>query len=510
MERTLTGLLDTREYHTDYPEEDDIITGYQHIRRIEILQFLCLLRPAQRRERPQCGREPGIQRILILLEVSTSALRTFLRHGFCYHNLTALLAVVSRNPVSPPQLTGNAPVTDAFQPVQIRLAEAFRNKLQFAALQRFDRRFCHLLHTYKPLLLYHRLNGSLASVMSTYIMRMRNHLHQQSQIFQILHHRLTCFIAIHSVVFAAWTVNGRIVMHDAQLRQVVASSHLKVVRVMSRGNLHAAGTEFLIHILIRNHRNLAIGKWQLQHLANQILITFILRINCYCRITQQSFRTGRCNLNKSALFSDNRIIDMPEKTILLLMLYLGIGNRGLADRAPVDDAGAFINISFFIQLDKYFQYRIGTSCIHRKTLSVPVCGRTKLMKLIDDAGTILLLPVPACFQKAVTSQIMFVDAFASQLVNNLYFGRDRCVIRARLPECLIALHPFVTGQNILHGIVQRMTHVQLTGDVRRRHHNRKRFLAFSSSALCVSMKVLVVQPFLIQLFFNGGRIISFL
>ena len=30
------------------------------------------------------------------------------------------------------------------------------------------------------------------------------------------------------------------------------------------------------------------------------------------------------------------------------MLYLGIGNGGLADRAPVDNAGALIDQSFFI------------------------------------------------------------------------------------------------------------------------------------------------------------------
>ena len=46
-------LLITGEYHADNPEEDDIITGYQHVRRIEIFQLFGLLRPAQGRKRPQ-------------------------------------------------------------------------------------------------------------------------------------------------------------------------------------------------------------------------------------------------------------------------------------------------------------------------------------------------------------------------------------------------------------------------------------------------------------------------
>ena len=37
MERALACLLNTREYHTDYPEEDDIVTCYENICRVEVL-----------------------------------------------------------------------------------------------------------------------------------------------------------------------------------------------------------------------------------------------------------------------------------------------------------------------------------------------------------------------------------------------------------------------------------------------------------------------------------------
>ena len=67
LERLLSHLLVSGEDHTDHPEEDDIITGYQDIGRIEILQILGLLRPAQGLKRPQCGGEPGIEGVLILL-----------------------------------------------------------------------------------------------------------------------------------------------------------------------------------------------------------------------------------------------------------------------------------------------------------------------------------------------------------------------------------------------------------------------------------------------------------
>ena len=48
-------------------------------------------------------------------------------------------------------------------------------------------------------------------------------------------------------------------MHDADLSQVVSASNLEVVRVVSRGDLHAAGTKLFVYIFIRNHRDLAVS-----------------------------------------------------------------------------------------------------------------------------------------------------------------------------------------------------------------------------------------------------------
>ena len=55
LERALPCLLQSGEHHADDPEEDDIVTGHQHICRIEIFQFRRLVRPSQCGERPQCG-----------------------------------------------------------------------------------------------------------------------------------------------------------------------------------------------------------------------------------------------------------------------------------------------------------------------------------------------------------------------------------------------------------------------------------------------------------------------
>ena len=123
-------------------------------------------------------------------------------------------------------------------------------------------------------------------------------------------------------------------------------SYLKILRVMSRCDLYASGTKFFINILIGNNRDLSVCERKLQHFANNVFVTVIIRVYCNCSISKKCFRTCGCDFNESSFFSFYRIIDMPEKSVLFLMLYLCIRNRGLTYRAPVDDTGTLINITF--------------------------------------------------------------------------------------------------------------------------------------------------------------------
>ena len=86
--------------------------------------------------------------------------------------------------MSPPQLPGDTPVTDIFQPVEIDLVKPFWHKLKIAGFQRFDGRLRQLLHFYKPLLLYHGFYGGPAAVMGSYIMNMLFHFHQKTLFLQ--------------------------------------------------------------------------------------------------------------------------------------------------------------------------------------------------------------------------------------------------------------------------------------------------------------------------------------
>ena len=200
------------------------------------------------------------------------------RHLTVYHDLTAVVAVVSRNPVSPPELTGNTPVADILQPVQIRLVEALRHKGQISVFNSLDSRLCHLLHLYEPLLLDHGLNGGATAVVGSYIMDMVYHLHQQTLLLQFLYHDLAGLVAIHACVLAAVLIDGGVVVQNIDLRQVMTLSYLEIVGVMCRGNLYYAGTKLLIYISVCDNRNFTTYQRQDHGLTYDIFIPLVIRV----------------------------------------------------------------------------------------------------------------------------------------------------------------------------------------------------------------------------------------
>ena len=476
LERDFMHRFACGEYHSDDPEEQDIVSGYHNGSRIEVIQFRRLLRPAQCGERPQCRTEPGVQNILILMEVVSAALRAGLRHVVCHHQFTALIAVVRRNPVSPPQLTGNAPVVNIVQPIQINFLKSCRNVLQLSGSCRLDGRFCQIFHLYEPLIRQHRLNGVVAAVTFTHRNDHIFRLNQITGLFQLLYPRLPALITVHAFVFAGQLVHGGIFIHAAQDFKIVTGTHLEVVRVVCRRNLHRTGSLLRIRILICNHRNLPVQNRQVYVLAHQVLISLIAWMNRNGNIAEHGFRT-RCGHDNSFSAIHSRVAEIPILSVFVLVLYLCIRQGRLAARAPVNQAVSAINPAFVVQVDEEFRYGLAAAFVHGKALSPPVTGVAQLPALLRDPAAVLLFPRPSVLQKLLSSELVLVLAgILVELVGYFYLGGNAGVIAARKPQRAVAFHTLPTGQHILKGLVQSVSHVQLPRDIWRRHYDGKRFL----------------------------------
>ena len=99
---------------------------------------------------------------------------------------------------------------------------------------------------------------------------------------------------------------------------------------------------------------------------------------------------------------------------------------------------------------------------------------------------------------------MFVDAFFLQLLDDLDLGSDTCMVGAGLPQCVVTLHSLITDQDILHGVVQCMTHVELSCNIWGRDHDSEGSLTM----IYLRMKILFVKPLLIQSVFYAVWVIG--
>ena len=61
-----------------------------------------------------------------------------------------------------------------------------------------------------------------------------------------------------------------------------------------RFTLDEGCSKILFYICICHNWNFSANQWKNQHFTYQMLITLILRMYCYCGITQHSFRSGGC------------------------------------------------------------------------------------------------------------------------------------------------------------------------------------------------------------------------
>ena len=151
--RLLPRVVQTAEYHSGYPEGYDVVARYQCVCGVEIFVVLGLVGPAQSGEGPQRRAEPGIKSIPVLYHLR-SAFGALVGCGYGNGFVTAFLvcAVVGGNPVSPPELSGNAPVSYIFHPVKVAVFKALGNKTQFSRFYHVDGGFRKLFHGNEPLL----------------------------------------------------------------------------------------------------------------------------------------------------------------------------------------------------------------------------------------------------------------------------------------------------------------------------------------------------------------------
>ena len=432
-EGRLSHEVKPHENHARHPEEDDVEPRLHHRRRVELRQVCGLLRPAQRREGPERRGEPGVEHILILPQRRAAALRTAVQVFARHAQRAAVAAGPGRNPVAPPELTRDAPVTDVLHPVVIGFLPALGHKGDLALAHRRNRRLRQRLHLHIPLLAHRqRLYNHARSLRPRRHELVRLLLHQKPQLSQLCQDPLARLKPVEATEpLRHIAVHLRVQVQHRNPRKIVPPARLKVVEVMRRRDLHRTRTELHARsFTICDDWNASVRQRQRNLLAVEMKVARVGRIDRNRRVAQQRLGTRRSH-HQPLVTASHGVGDVPQEPVLFLLLHLQIAQHRLARRVPVHEPVILVDETLFPQPHKDLAHSLRQPLVHREPLTRPVQAGTEPTQLHRDPVPILLLPKPRVLEEGLTTHLSTVQAPLLQVTLHHHLRRDTRMVGAR-------------------------------------------------------------------------------
>ena len=472
LEGDLIGEVERAHHHAGHPKRNDVAGGDQGLGGIMALHLLRMLRPALGGEGEQLRGEPGVQHAGVLNHMMAAALRTYLDivHGGVFP--ATVLAGEHRDPMTPPQLAGDAPVFDVVHPGEVGLLPTGGMEGDGTGGHGICSRTLELVHRHKPLLREPRLQRGVAAIAVHDRMLVVFHMIQQVVVFEPRQDGGAGLIAVHAGEIAVAVHHASMLIKDVDLLQAMSLAHGKVVGVMGGGDLHKAGAKAGVHMPIGEDGNLTAHDGQHHSGAHELGGLRVVLRHGNAGVAQHGLRTGGGHhdviLAVYRLFEG--VAQVPEVALLGLVLSLVVRDRRGAGRAPVHDALAAIDEPRMVPVAKDLAHRIGKLRAHGELLVREVCRTAHALDLFDDGAAVVAGPVPAGIDELLAAQLQPRNAFALELFVHLGLGRDAGVVQAHDPPGRDALHAVVADEGVLNGVVHGMAHVQHAGHIGGRNH----------------------------------------
>ena len=385
LERYLLAVIQTGHNHTRHPEENDIGSRHQIGRRIIIADFriVRLADAIEDLDRPQPGREPGIQNVFVLLEVGHRPSRGFRILGLgLFQSLLRRLGhfhfpvgqVIGRNPMPPPELAGNAPVLDILHPMPVGVLELGRNELDLIVHHHAQSRLGQFFHLEEPLHRKLGLDGHIGTFRIPHIIDVILLFFQQIRLFEVQHDLLAHRKTVHPGVLAAQLVERAVVVEHIQALQLVFHADIVVVDIVGRRNLEASRPEILVHIAVLDHRHFPIHQRHNHMLAAQPVVTLVIRVHADRRIAHDSLRPGRSHNQEAFRIFLDPITQVVQFPLGFLINHFLVRKRRLGLGIPVDHPHPPVNQAALVQVHKDIQNRFRADLVHRETGPGPIAA----------------------------------------------------------------------------------------------------------------------------------------
>ena len=255
----------------------------------------------------------------------------------------------------------------------------------------------------------------------------------------------------------------------------MALSDLEVRLIVAGRDLERARAERRIDRLVSDDLHSSLDPWNEHLFPDERLPPGILRVHGHGDVGHDRLRT-RCRDDHRRRPRRHgirpRILDVVERVGPLDMPHLEIRVSGLIPQTPVHDPIGPVEVTLLVQADEVSAHRALMRRLHREMRTGPVEGAAEHAQLPFDAGAVVVHPSPHLLEELLAAELLAGDALLGELVLDDDLGDDPGVVRARHVQRRLTAHPVVAGHQVLvTPEPERVSEVQVTGDVRERQHH---------------------------------------
>src|SRR5215831_11986739 len=200
---------------------------------------------------------------------------------------------------------------------------------------------------------------------------------------------------------------------------------------------------------------------------------------------------------------------MPQVPLDLGHVDLEVGDGALEFRVPVDEALVLIDQACIIKIDEHLEHGLAQALVHGEPLAAPIARGAKALQLIDDGTAALGFPLPHVLDEFVATDLMTPRLLSlHHLALDHELRSDAGVIRARLPQDVLAAHALEPAEHVLQRVVERVPHVQRARHIGRGNDDRVGLCSGAFWPAC--LEGLGLDPRCVYARFDVGRVIGFL
>ena len=446
--------------------------------RVVALELRRRLGPAERRERPERGAEPGVEHVGVALERARAALGARLRRR-PRAGQVPVGARPDRDLVAPPELPRDAPVGRLLEGLDREAVLALGVVADAPLAQRLDRRARELVHPAPPLGRDERLDPRVAALARPHRVAVGLALLELAALLEPGDDPRVGLRLRHAL--EALCREPAVRPDHGQRLEVVVAPDLEVDRVVAGRDLERARAELGLDARVGDHGHPPPDDRDDDLAADRVAIARVVRMDRDGDVGEHRRRPHGRDRDRAVAVGE-RVPRVDERVVDLRMLDLEVGDRRLVVRAPVDDPVRPVDPAGLPEAHEERHHRGDVRLVHREPLPGVVERGAEPAVLAHDRPAGLVEPAPRPLEERVAAELLPRGPLRDELLLDDVLRRDPGVVVAGLPQRVEPAHPVPADEDVLQRAVQRVPHVQLSGHVRRRHADHVALVAARARA----------------------------